>query len=298
MLLAVLIGMFIWATPTRRQGAETASLLNMQNPRYAIYLSFYITVVAAGQAITMYLSFRYAKIVGRRWTRRGLLIVGTGAGAILVYCAMRYVEIVGVRLGADMSPWDPIQWVAGDAGSLLELVGWTIPAWGPALSMRRRWIRDYRAYQRLRPLWAALHQATPTIAAGRRPSRLADLLLMRDLEHRLYRRVIEIRDGQLAVRPYLSPADVEAANRYAATSGLTGERLCAVTEAYLLHTALRSKNNQAAVSAEPATFSDVHGDNLTGEVEWLTSVADAFVRLPTTSGATIAVAKEKRSQCV
>ncbi|MFC6930591.1 MAB_1171c family putative transporter [Actinomadura yumaensis] len=163
-MLILLVAMFVFALPPRRHDAETASLLNMENSRYVTYLCVYIGVVAVGQIITMRLSVHYAGIVGRAWLRRGMWIVVTGAGFILVYCAMRYVEIIGVQSGADMTRWDPLQWLAGDVGSLLELVGWTIPGWGPWLSHVHRWTGDYRAYRQLYPLWTALYEAAPMIA--------------------------------------------------------------------------------------------------------------------------------------
>ncbi|MFC6881479.1 MULTISPECIES: MAB_1171c family putative transporter [Actinomadura] len=286
-MLILLVAMFVFALPPRRHDAETASLLNMENSRYVTYLCVYIGVVAVGQIITMRLSVHYAGIVGRAWLRRGMWIVVTGAGFILVYCAMRYVEIIGVQSGADMTRWDPLQWLAGDVGSLLELVGWTIPGWGPWLSHVHRWTGDYRAYRQLYPLWTALYEAAPMIAKEPPGSRLASLLPPRDLEHRLYRRVIEILDGQLALRPYLHPGDVEDARRRARESGLEEKRCQAIAEAFQLCAALRAKADGLAAAAPADTLFATPGD-LPDQVQWLTMVAEEFGRItPREVGASV-----------
>ena len=66
------------------------------------------------------------------------------------------------------------------------------------------WWRHRRAYRQLGPLWAALHEEFPEDALGRVPSpSWRDLLTLRRLHRRYYRRVIECRDGLVRVSPYL-----------------------------------------------------------------------------------------------
>jgi hypothetical protein len=52
-----------------------------------------------------------------------------------------------------------------------------------------------------------LREINPEIALDPAPSGFRDTLRIRDLDFRLYRRIIEIRDGRLALRPFLD-ADV------------------------------------------------------------------------------------------
>jgi hypothetical protein len=275
--LVILVFLFFFALPSRRHGAETASLLNVSNPSYALYLFCYTTVVAAGQVETVRLSLRYAKMVGRSWLRIGMLIVTAGAILILVYCGMRDAEVIGVHAGFDMAPWDPVQWTAGDVGSLFEIIGWTLPGWGPRLSAGERWVRDYRTYRRLRPLWAALYEAVPAIALDPPRTRLGDLLPLRDLDHRLYRRVIEIRDAQLALRPYTDPAAAEAARERARAAGFVGDWQHAMVEASVIGSALYAKaHGLPAHGGSPITTAPEDGD-IHAEISWLSQVADAFV---------------------
>ncbi|WP_404828636.1 MAB_1171c family putative transporter [Spongiactinospora rosea] len=276
--LVSLIALFLLALPTRRYDAETASLLNMQNPRYAAYLCAYIAVVAVGQIVTIRMSIRFSGIARRSWLRRGMRIVAVGAAFILLYCAARYLEVIGVQHGADMARWDQLQWLVGDLGSLLELVGWTIPRWGPRLSHIHHWMADYRAYCRLYPLWAVLYKATPSIAKEPPYSPAGSLRPRRDIEYHLYRRVIEIQDGRLALRPFLHQHEAKEAQRQARDSGLEGEALQVAIEALQLRAALYSRARQSMAPGPISTAAMTPEGNLREQVRWLTMVSQAYVR--------------------
>lgn len=289
---AVLVALFfLLSTPTRQSRAETTLLLNMDNPRYAGYLCLYLGICAVGQVETVRLSVRYARIANRAWLRRGMWTVTAGAGLILVYCTVRYVEIAGTHLGHDMAAWDPLSWISGSTGSLLALLGWTMPSFGPRLGGLRRWVANYRAYQRLRPLWWALYRAVPAIALTPPSSRLADLVPGRNLEYRLYRRVIEIRDAQLALRPAGGTAalqDVRHPSGTAPSAVEEARRLAAALEARRRPRPPHQGGPPAPVTvggpdgaaARPTSPPQWRGDLLT-EIAWLVEVARAFRRLDT-----------------
>ncbi|CAL9506128.1 hypothetical protein SUDANB106_03564 [Streptomyces sp. enrichment culture] len=268
--LAVLVVLFFVVEPYRQTASAEGTLLrNMQDPGYAGYLLLYITVCAVGQVGAVRLSYRYARIARRTWLRAGMWTVTAGASLILVYCAIRYTQIAGTQLGHDMSAWEPAYWLAGSVGALLQVFGWTVPSWGPALSGR---LRGYRSYLRLRPLWWALYEAVPAIALEPPPGRPLDLLPPADLDYRLHRRVIEILDGYHALGPHLprgaeqgSPAD----------------------EARLLRAALDARAGDPAAAppslpAAPPPPAERRGDSgdFAQEVAWLSEVARAFARLP------------------
>ncbi|MFD0573204.1 DUF6545 domain-containing protein [Kitasatospora gansuensis] len=67
-----------------------------------------------------------------------------------------------------------------------------------------RWVRAWTAYWRIGPLWTALHRAVPEIALSTPTTRLRPAF-PRGAEFALYRRIIEIHDGLLALRPYVHP---------------------------------------------------------------------------------------------
>lgn len=277
LMLLILIVLFYGVPPSRIQTAETISQAGTNESRYVTYLCAYTAVVTVGQLITMRLSLHYASIATRAWLRRGMRMVAAGAALILVYCVMWYAEVVGVQFGADMRPWDPVQWITDDAGSLLELMGWTIPGWGPRVFTGHRWLGNYNAYRRLHPLWIALYRASPTIAMSRPRSRLEDLIPWRQLEHKLYRRVIEILDGQLALRPYFHPDDAEAAWRRASDGELDSTQRQITAQAIQLHAALRAKAKELPSPLDPpATLYKNVGDDLSSQIRWLVQLANAF----------------------
>jgi hypothetical protein len=276
-VLAVLVTVFLLTFPMERHGTSaTSSLLNMRNTSFAGYLIAVTLVIAVGQIITLRVSLALGRITATPWLRRSMRAVAAGAVLILVYSAMRIAEVLCVQAGVDISAWNPLQWLAGDLGSLLELLGWTAPGWGPVLSRVARWVGNYRRYHQLRPLWMALHRATPDIALAQPRSWLAELLFL-DLNYRLYRRVIEILDGQRALRPYVDRRTYDAIRRSTLTSGTDPAQ--PLVEALWLHVALRAKAREHPALAEPAEPVVVsHPDDLAGETDRLAAVAKAFRR--------------------
>ncbi|MGP4000348.1 MAB_1171c family putative transporter [Streptomyces sp. 8N706] len=277
--LAVLVTLFFAIDPYRQdvraQGALPGSMHNVQ---YASYTLFYITICAVGQVETVRLSARYARLAHRSSLRVGMWAVAAGATLVLAYCLIRYIQIIGTQLGFDMGAWDPASWLAGDVGSLLQLFGWTFPSWGETPSA---WVANCRAYTRLRPLWWAMYEAMPVIALEPPPKMWLDCL-PGNLEYRLYRRVIEILDGYLELRPYLS--DVAAQRGIA----LREMRNSPQREASFLHAALKARA-EAVDAARPAEVTSVKvesvrpispsAEGFEEEKEWLTQVAKSFTRL-------------------
>jgi hypothetical protein len=98
---------------------------------------------------------------------------------------------------------------------------------------RQVWL--WSVYWRLYPLWDALRQAVPEIELPLDPA------MRWNIRYRLYRRVIEIRDAQLALRPYAS-ADVAAQAAAAAkAAGLPPDKAAALVEAAVIIDALESR---------------------------------------------------------
>jgi hypothetical protein len=83
------------------------------------------------------------------------------------------------------------------------------------LTALRIWWQHRRTYHRLSPLWTVLHDEFPEDALHRVPSQhpLRDVLSLRGVHRRYYRRVIECRDGLVRISPYLGPDDSSLAER-------------------------------------------------------------------------------------
>jgi hypothetical protein len=169
--------------------------------------------------------------------------------------------------------------LAGTA-AILVTVGATIPAWGPPLARFHDRLSQWRAHRRLRPLWADLAAMTPDIALSPVASGLAALGL-RDAGIQLYRRVIEIYDGRMALRPYLDSAVAEHTRGLADDAGLVGTDRDAVVEATRLAAGIEAmKRGMQAVDEDDSVPPSPGGTSLSDEAAWLITVTRAYRRSP------------------
>lgn len=218
----------------------------------------------------------------------GLRLMATGCGCGLVYAAFKVSALVLVGLGTGM----PVHLEATMGRVLVVLagvlvaVGALLPAMVRRWQVARRWWRTYSAHEQLYPLWAALIAVTPGLALEPPGSRIRDRLRVRDMDMRLYRRVIEICDGRLEMRELFAPSVVAASRALASSRGLHGRAAEAFVEAKVLEDALSTAASGQAVDA-PWTGAGSEGDSTAAEVDWLQDVARQFSppRPPRPSGA-------------
>jgi hypothetical protein len=205
---------------------------------FAVYLGTTFVLVAR-------LAWRYGRRAGRSPLGRGLLLLAAGMVAGLGYLgygtAVVAARAAGVQGSFIRTAPGIIQSLFG-ALIVLVAVGGALPAiqrWAPVRQATLYW-----SLRRLYPLWAGLCQAVPGIALDPVPP-WADRLDPRDLRMRLYRRVIEIRDGYLALTPVAVPG-IEDLVRAAAGR----HRLCPADQGTLA----------AAVQLELARRAELRGD--------------------------------------
>jgi hypothetical protein len=127
--------------------------------------------------------------------RVGLRLLTAGAVVGLVFMLNRVAFQVSNALGSDVLN-GPVAQSASRSLLAAMLLLFAAGAALPALGGLGRWLAHYVALQRLRPLWASLVASVPHVVLGDPPGRLADLLTLRGVDLRLYRRIIEIRDAQ------------------------------------------------------------------------------------------------------
>lgn len=282
--LAGLATLFALA-PVDQEAPGSFTALYGDDPHVAGYWLVLLTYMAIALVDVMRLCLRYAGVApGRRHLSLGLRLIAAGAALGLAYFAQWGAYLVMRRLGLGELP----RVVSDTAPALfaaalgLVVVGSTLPAVGPRLERTQaaQAARRWRAHHQLYPLWRALYDSTPEIALLPARSRAADALSFRDLELRLYRRVIEIQDGRLALRPYLDLGVLLAARREAGRSGLrTGQDLDAAVEAARLAAALRAKSQGQQPDAPQDEASEDEAD-LAAEVRWWIAVSRAFVHSP------------------
>ncbi|MFI6051100.1 MAB_1171c family putative transporter [Streptomyces violascens] len=131
--------------------------------------------------------------------RIGLRLLCAGAAAGVVWTAWGLDDIrLALFTGRQSEGEDAVSTVLGLPCAALLIAGGSTAAW----SALRHWWWCCRTYRALGPLWSALYRNFPEIALlgpRRGPAELAP----RALRFALYRRVIEIHDGLLLLRPHV-----------------------------------------------------------------------------------------------
>ncbi|MET0136358.1 MAG: MAB_1171c family putative transporter [Kibdelosporangium sp.] len=216
---------------------------------------------------TIRLGWRYSALSGSGSNKLGLRLIAAGAVSSFAYHIHKALFLAARRFDV---------YYPTDLGSVLDqllppvaaglvILGATLPWWLSRLT-------KYVTYQRLRPLWLALYEANPGIALVPPRPMLLDLLLPRDLDLRLYRRVIEIRDGRLVLQPYLDPKVGAAARMRAAAAGVTGQKLDAIAEAATLDDALTRSARVGTACSDVVPG----GRDLASDTAFLNEVARAY----------------------
>jgi len=140
-----------------------------------------------------------------------------------------------------------------------------------------------RSLLRLRRLWRLMYEHNPKIALL--PPTASSLLLgPLSLRERLYRRVMEVRDGLLDLTPYASAQLRLEVAASAVAQGSEPREAEAVAEAVWITAAVRAKlgGADAATKSTVPPRSVLGGADLRAEVTWLELVADAHAHWPLT----------------
>ncbi len=143
-----------------------------------------------------------------------------------------------------------------------------------------RWLRQawlWSAYWRLYPLWDLLRQAVPEIELPNEPG------MRWNIRYRLHRRVIEIRDAQLVLRPYAQTEIARLAAAAAKSSGLPPEGAAAVVEAAEIVSSLQSRLRSPVPSHDAAPRDPVSAaprNDIRAEAAALILVCRAIRRSP------------------
>jgi hypothetical protein len=222
----------------------------------------------------------YALGVAFRWTTRyarlshrplvtGLRIAATGMGLMVVGSAGRTVFVVIRAFSAlKTSPVMVLSDLLVAAGIPIFVIGVIYPALATRIAALRVWWQHRRLCRQLGPLWTMLHEAYPEDELSRVPSgRWRDMLRLRGVHRRYYRRVIECRDGLVRVSPYLaSLGEPEAPNDLGQPTLLAGA----------LREALRARAAGEPVAGPAMPIAVPEGDGLDADVKQLVALSKAL----------------------
>jgi hypothetical protein len=256
------------ATPEgiRTKGTEVMSTpISPAAAAYWVVLNGYLGTVLA---IATALFWRISRSAPAALLRNGLYAMAAGTFLIALYAVLKTGLIVAHSFGATMSV-DRIE-PTGNAlrafGVILGVVGAAVPATGKLRSV----VHAYRSLWALRPLWRVMRRTFPDVILFPRRRALLELAGVDEVQLRLYRRVIEIRDGMLTLRDYLPPGALAEARTYVGDNP-------ALIEACGIALALRRHRSGAAPTEDGDRWADIGGE-IADEVSWLSAVSAAYRR--------------------
>jgi hypothetical protein len=257
--VTVLVTLLVLDAGTGGIDPRPARLSGHLSPATVVYWVVLEGYLGAVLITTSLLFRRVARDAPAGLPRLGLRTIAAGTAMIALYAAVKTGLIVARGAGMpidfeSVAPWGrSLQGI----GTLLAVTGALVPVGQRVRSVTATW----RSLLALRPLWTAMRDAFPEVILFTPRRAAIELAGVDDVHLRLYRRVIEIRDGMLALRPYLSgvsPSTPEA-------------------EAAAIASALRRRADGVAPASHAQTFAPV-GPQMSDEVAWLSRVSRAYRR--------------------
>ncbi|MFF3842528.1 MAB_1171c family putative transporter [Streptomyces sp. NPDC001930] len=239
---------------------------------YPSYLLVYLVTYGISQIDVQLLCIRYAKIAPTPWLRRGLYLVGLTMPIALVYTVTRLADIVAGQFGISGHAWEPLAQWSVTIATVVNIVGWTLPDWGRYLSTLWQAWDKRRAYRDLMDL----HRSLTTQI----PEPVLPLGADAKLDTRLYRRMVEIRDAQWALRPWMYPGVRAFVDEECDRAGLTGNERAAVTEAALLRAAVWAKVHDESPLEHDLNPRAADPEDLASELAFQRQLAHAFTAAP------------------
>ncbi|EOD66470.1 MAB_1171c family putative transporter [Amycolatopsis vancoresmycina] len=241
-----------------------------------LYVAYLAVLAAAGTQAAL----AYAAIADRFCLRAGLRITATGMAVTVLYGVTKVVGMAGYQLGL-LPAGKYTESVIGSlftVAILLFMLGSTLPAWGPraGLDTLADWSALNVTYYRLFPLWDALSKAFPDIALDAPRSWFGRRIPLRNASLAVYRRVIEILDARLRLRPFLDEQVADSARGRIEEAGIPAARADAIVEATVLKEALAAHRQGIAAGTPAHTPESYFHDGTAAQTAWLTAVAKEF----------------------
>ncbi|TCO52649.1 MAB_1171c family putative transporter [Actinocrispum wychmicini] len=232
---------------------------------HTVYWIAYLTYMIVVSVWTTSLFWRQIRRVAAKVLKFALLALALGTTTFLVFLGTRVASLFSA------SPQLPAFGVyVSSIYSISVTVGCSLAIILPLSQGVASWWRRNRLY----PLWRALCDASPHIALTPPRSRWRDALTLRDNRHQLHRRLVEIRDGLLIMREWITPATHDRI-----VAALAAERLpnrdAAVTACWV-RVALRVRANGVERVAKPIDLAGQGGVDTETELCWLTAVAKSW----------------------
>lgn len=282
MRLSVLASVLVVLTSTylviNREHSRSAGRLASwyaSSTAFIVYLLAYQAIFALTMIDIFALCRKFSRALTDRTLRAALVVTAVGALVSLLYTTVRLVDIIVAQFDISLVPLENLAETGAAIGSLLIMIGLTLPSWASRLAAFRTHADQRRSYRSMEPLWRELARASPDIVLE--PTRRSTWIRRGDFEFQLRRRIIEIHDGQLVLRAYRTSDVAQTAQIQSAQVGLTGIAAAAYIEAVCLRAALAAKNAKRTGDGSLPDH-QYAGSNIDDELHWLTHLSTAFAR--------------------
>jgi hypothetical protein len=266
--LALMVLTFASAAPV--PGDVAAWRMHLSDPGLRESRGAYLAFLAWAFFDIARLCWRFASVADDQLLRCGLRLIAAGGAVGLGYVVAGALQVVAASrddVGAVASAY-LVSELLSVVATLLVVLGSTLPAIGP---------RVVRVFRRASPedcdlecLWRALTDAVPEVVLPTGSGSAGEAV---------YRRVIEVEDARLALRPYRTPMVQAAAESAVERCGVTKEARPAALEAASLVLALDARDAALSGDTEQATGARLttpaalpDSRDLQAEVSWLSSV--------------------------
>ncbi len=240
-----------------------------------------LTYLGWALVATTKLCLNYSRRAAPGPLRTGLQFIGAGTTAGLLLLALKVAVLTAGFAGAGRlfaGVGEAVEAALLACSLLLIAVG---SGYEGVVAARVRLVEALAARRslcRLRPLWRLMYATVPYIVLT--PGARGVLGARFSTRDRLYRRVMEIRDGLLALAPYAHPDVRHRARLDAGAAGKQGADADAVAEAVWLSVAVRAKTHGQS-PPRVATGQRVLGSgSFAEEVRWLEHLAAAYEQCP------------------
>ncbi|MFV2117042.1 MAB_1171c family putative transporter [Streptomyces sp. Act-28] len=241
---------------------------------YWVALELYIGLALASVAVLLWRAGRRSTQHFLRW---GLLCISVGAALDLLY-AIYKIGLLTILLSGGAVPVGPAS-KAADTLQAIAILLMTIGSVIPAADVVWRAQLRYVTLRRLAPLWRTLQRQFPHVVLDHsNAGALADLLGLRQSHLRLYRRVIEIRDGMLLLQPHISQELYDSAHQHVVRSGVSGKDLVEATAIACCLRCVLLAGNRYATPDTALRLTMPGRDELSQEAKFLALISRAFHR--------------------
>ncbi|MBB4854771.1 hypothetical protein HNP40_002163 [Mycobacteroides chelonae] len=167
-------------------------------PAWVAYMLIYLITYGLAALLIVIKCLQYARFHDVAWLRRSMLLTAAGAAMCVAFCIMRAHSAIYGMITNDSYSWQRLAPLAATIGQIFIVIGLAGPSFSQLFSAIRQRIQTFRWHRQLEPLWTALYEGNTQIALASPNAAIGDH------NYRLYRRIVEIRDGLSAIRPYIA----------------------------------------------------------------------------------------------